>query len=153
MNSNVIRVTKSFVFDMAHILHGHDGPCKNIHGHTYTLFVTLKGVPKHEPSHPKDGMLIDFGDLKKIIHSNVISVFDHAFVVNGKATSEKLRNSIIESSSKLIELDLQPTSENLIIEIKNKLIPVFESLNYKLHALKLCETPTSHVEWFETDNE
>ena len=60
-----IRVTKVFTFDMAHALYGYDGPCKNIHGHTYILSVTLKGKVINENNHPKNGMVIDFSDFKK----------------------------------------------------------------------------------------
>ena len=61
-----IRVTKVFTFDMAHALFGYDGPCKNIHGHTYELSVTLKGKVLQENNHPKDGMVIDFTDFKQL---------------------------------------------------------------------------------------
>ena len=63
----VIRLTKEFSFEMAHTLDGYDGPCREIHGHSYRLFVTVKGRPKDDPSDSKCGMVIDFGDLKRIV--------------------------------------------------------------------------------------
>ena len=53
---------------MAHSLPGHDGLCKNIHGHSYELLVTLIGEPIPDPRSPKYGMVIDFKDLKTIIY-------------------------------------------------------------------------------------
>ncbi len=61
-----IRITKEFHFEMAHTLLGYDGPCRNIHGHSYELKVTLLGVPIDDPKNPKLGMVMDFGDLKKL---------------------------------------------------------------------------------------
>ena len=61
-----IRLTKEFKFEMAHALKGYDGLCRNIHGHSYELLVTIKGVPISDPSSAKLGMVMDFGDLKKI---------------------------------------------------------------------------------------
>jgi len=61
----LIRITKEFKFEMAHALKGYDGPCKNIHGHSYELMVTILGYPVVDESSPKLGMVMDFGDLKK----------------------------------------------------------------------------------------
>lgn len=63
----MIRITKIFTFETAHILYGYDGKYKNIHGHSYKLFVTLKGVPISDLNHNKNGMVLDFGDLKTIV--------------------------------------------------------------------------------------
>ena len=76
-----IRVTKEFRFEMAHALAGHDGPCRNIHGHSYLLSVTLTGTPVNDPASPKNGMVMDFSDLKKIVDSAIVRPFDHALVL------------------------------------------------------------------------
>ena len=91
-NNHFIRVTKQFTFDMAHALYGYDGPCKNIHGHTYKLSVTLKGKVIENPNHPKNGMVIDFTDFKRIVADNIVSVFDHSLVLNSKAPYGDLKN-------------------------------------------------------------
>ena len=77
----VIRLTKEFSFEMAHTLDGYDGPCREIHGHSYRLFVTVKGRPKDDPSNPKYGMVIDFGDLKRIVAEQIVGRYDHALVM------------------------------------------------------------------------
>ena len=68
-----LRISKLFTLEMGHALLGHDGQCRNIHGHSYKLFVTLRGIPLDECGHPKDGMLMDFSDLKTIVQKNVIT--------------------------------------------------------------------------------
>ena len=77
-----IRITKEFKFEMAHALLGYDGPCRNVHGHSYELSVTVIGKPIEEKSHAKLGMVMDFGDLKRIVKDEVVDVFDHALVLN-----------------------------------------------------------------------
>ena len=67
-----IRITKKFRFEAAHALYGYDGKCKNIHGHNYKLFVTVIGVPVNDNSNAKEGMVMDFGDLKKIVNTQII---------------------------------------------------------------------------------
>ncbi len=62
-----IRITKIFHFEMAHALNNYDGLCRNIHGHSYKLRVTLIGQPSNDKTSPKKGMLIDFSDIKKIV--------------------------------------------------------------------------------------
>jgi 6-pyruvoyltetrahydropterin/6-carboxytetrahydropterin synthase len=64
--AELVRITKEFKFETGHALFGHDGLCKNIHGHGYKLSVSLIGTPILDPSNVKSGMVIDFSDLKKI---------------------------------------------------------------------------------------
>ena len=68
----VIRLTKEFSFEAAHALDGYDGPCREIHGHSYRLFVTVKGCPAAGEGDPKCGMVMDFGVLKRIV--NIVTV-------------------------------------------------------------------------------
>ena len=67
MTMSKIRITKEFSFETGHALYGYDGKCRNVHGHSYHLSVTVIGNPITDSSHVKLGMVIDFGDLKKIV--------------------------------------------------------------------------------------
>ena len=60
-----IRITKEFKFETGHALYGYDGLCKNVHGHSYKLSVTVLGSPIIDSKQTKNGMVIDFSDLKK----------------------------------------------------------------------------------------
>ena len=75
---SLIRITKKFSFETGHALSGYDGKCRNVHGHSYKLSVTVIGEPITDPSHVKYGMVIDFTDLKKIVKEEIVDVFDHA---------------------------------------------------------------------------
>ena len=114
----VIRITKEFKFEMAHALHGYDGLCKNIHGHSYRLWVTLKGNVKDEQGHKKDGMVLDFGVLKDIIKPIIIDKFDHSLVLNSNSPHADIDLSAFE---KVFYLPFQPTSENLVTDFINRI--------------------------------
>ena len=145
-----IRVTKEFTFEMAHALLGYDGSCKYVHGHSYGLSVTVIGNPVEDETNPKLGMVIDFGDLKKIVRETVVNVFDHALVLNSKTPREEFQ-STKELFDKLIFVNFQPTSENLVEDFAKRIREKLSG-NLKLHSLKLRETATSYAEWHEMDN-
>ena len=149
--NETVRVAKIFVFDMAHALFGYDGPCKNIHGHTYKLSVTLMGTPIIDNSSPKAGMVIDFSALKEIVHEKIIRKFDHALVLNNNSPHKLLDTVLTQQFEKIIYLDVQPTCENLLLHFKNQLASYFTD-KIKLVYLKLEETPTSYSEWCIDDN-
>lgn len=109
-----MEITKIFTFDSAHRLPWHEGKCKNIHGHTYTLHITVKGELD------KNGIVIDFGDLKDIVKKNVIEKLDHNDL-----------NNVIDN----------PTAENLACWIWDQLINELSGLS----KVTLWETPTSYV--------
>src|SRR5512136_252990 len=109
--ASVIRVTKEFSFEMAHVLWNYDGPCRNVHGHSYRLFVTITGIPVNDQKNPKNGMIIDFTDLKAIVRKEVISLFDHAVVVSRDFDKEKLA-MLKKTFGNTVIVDYQPTCEN-----------------------------------------
>lgn len=149
--SEIIRVTKLFSFEMAHALMGHDGPCKNIHGHSYKLRVTLKGKALSESGHPKDGMIIDFSELKAMINEAVIKVYDHALVLNSAAYNDEIE-LLSKQYARVILVPFQPSCENLIVEMKNKINLLFVNRPFELISLRLDETATSYAEWYADDN-
>ena len=77
-----IRITKKFEFEAGHALYGYDGKCKNIHGHSYKLWVTVIGSPIEDSSHVKNGMVIDFGDIKEIVNEHIIKEEYHTIFFN-----------------------------------------------------------------------
>jgi 6-pyruvoyltetrahydropterin/6-carboxytetrahydropterin synthase len=145
-----IRVTKVFTFDMAHALYGYDGPCKNIHGHTYELSVTLKGKIHDQDNHPKDGMVIDFTDFKRIVKNEIIDVFDHALVLNANSAHGHLKG-LDEQFEKINYVPYQPSCENLVIDFLQRIENKFPA-SIQIYHLKLYETPTSYAEWSLEDN-
>lgn len=148
---SIIRLTKEFSFEMAHVLEGYDGLCSQIHGHSYRLFVTVKGTPLADLSDPKLGMVMDFGLLKEIINRLIVSKYDHALMMRETASSAALINTLRTSFERIIAVPFQPTCENLIAVFAAAIIPELP-LGVTLHSLRLHETVTSFAEWFAEDN-
>ena len=145
-----IRITKIYNFEMAHILKDYDGPCRNIHGHSYKLFVTVSGTPITDSSSPKLGMVMDFKELKTIVKDHIVNRFDHALVINSETDTDMIE-SMQKNMEKLILVDYQPTSENLIIDFATIISSKLPE-GVKLFSLRLWETATSYSEWFAGDN-
>jgi 6-pyruvoyltetrahydropterin/6-carboxytetrahydropterin synthase len=150
MVMSTLRITKEFRFEAAHALKDYDGPCKSIHGHSYELSVTVRGIPIQHPTSHKKGMIMDFGDLKKIVKRNIIDRFDHSLILQSNESGETYRN-LGEEFSNVILVDYQPTSENLLIDIAQKITGLLPE-GVTLHSLKLRETANSYAEWFADDN-
>jgi 6-pyruvoyltetrahydropterin/6-carboxytetrahydropterin synthase len=144
---SVVRVTKEFDFEMAHALLGYNGPCKDIHGHSYKLSVTVKGRPVTDEHSPESGIVIDFSILKDIVRTTIIEHFDQALVLNKHTPLANLCGI----SGKLILTPYQPTCENLLLDFVEKLSVSLPG-NIELHHLKLRETATSYAEWYANDN-
>jgi len=145
-----IRVTKQFGFEMSHALLNYDGLCRNIHGHSYKLQITVAGEPMKDTGNPKDGMVIDFSILKKIIQEQVVSHLDHSLMINEKATIDKL-NTLGQMYERLQVVPFQPTAENMVIYIANKVKP-FLPEHIELFSVRLYETSNSFAEWYASDN-
>jgi 6-pyruvoyl tetrahydropterin synthase/QueD family protein len=147
---NKIRITKHFDFESAHALYGYDGKCKNIHGHSYHLYVTVIGEPIVDAENPKNGMVMDFGDLKVIVKKEIITKFDHAVVLNENSPHKELAKTINDYSHKVVLVPYQPTSENMLLDFSERIQRQLPQ-NVLLHSLKLYETANSYAEWFADD--
>lgn len=144
-----IRITKEFHFEMSHCLNNYDGACKNIHGHSYKLFVTLRGEPSRDKNSSSYGMVMDFTHLKKMVKENILDVFDHSLVIE--------RNSPFIESIKQIDtkkniVDFQPTCENLVLYFKKQIESLLPQ-NVELYKMVLYETASSCAEWNKEDEE
>ena len=144
----IIRVTKEFDFETAHALDGYNGKCKDIHGHSYHLTVTVKGEVINDQTDPKDGMVLDFKDLKSIIKTKIDPIFDHRLILRNNS-----RFKGIEKMNEAVRyVDYQPTCENMLLEIVdifNRFLPS----NIQLCKVSLRETASSYSEWLAEDNQ
>lgn len=144
---SIIKITKQFSFEMAHALRNYDGLCRNIHGHSYKMDITLAGQPLHDETSPKNGMVMDFGDLKRLVNEEIVLLLDHAMVLNSK-TDTQLIELLRQNFEKIVVVEFQPTTENLLNFIADKIkarLPERVSLT----CVRLRETDTSYAEWCE----
>ncbi|GHT73622.1 6-carboxytetrahydropterin synthase QueD [Bacteroidia bacterium] len=139
----MLTITKEFSFEMSHQLEGYEGKCRNVHGHSYRLFVSVCGTPIATPNHPCCGMIMDFAELKKIVETQIISVFDHALTLKKDSSLQKTLQS---TDTHIVTVDYQPTCENLVLDFVQRLQNKLPQ-NVQLWQLKLYETATSCAQW------
>jgi 6-pyruvoyltetrahydropterin/6-carboxytetrahydropterin synthase len=138
----MLKVTKIFRFETAHAIHGYEGLCKNIHGHSYILHVTV-GIPSQNDEYlPGTGFIIDFKELKKIINEAVVKPWDHALLLSEEFLAH---HPDLRKMENLHIWKVEPSVENMIIYIKNKIIDKFPK-DITLCKLKLYETSDSYAE-------
>ena len=107
---------KEYGFEAAHFIYNHPGKCRNLHGHSYKLFVSLEGEVN-----PETGMIIDFDDLSKIVRDKVLFPLDHHFLNDliPLSTAENISTWIWEQLKpalpELFQLELFETSDNCVI--------------------------------------
>ncbi len=142
-----IRITKEFDFEMAHALDFHNGKCKNIHGHSYKLSVTLLGAPKQDSS-SDSGMVMDFKDLKSIINELIIDELDHALML--QENSPYLAVTSSANTPKLVTTSYQPTCENMLLDFASRITNAIPE-DLKLIKLTLRETASGYAEWYAKD--
>ena len=147
----MIRLTKEFSFESAHALDGYDGKCREIHGHSYRLFVTVKGCPIADPASPKCGMVMDFGDLKRIVGREVVDRLDHSFVMRDTAENRALAATLSSRFGNIVMVGYQPTCENMLADFASRIAAALPE-GVVLHSLRLHETATSYAEWYAEEN-
>ena len=135
----MITVTKTVRFDAAHVLTNHQGLCKNLHGHTYRVDVSVAQAAD-------DGrdMVIDFKDLKAIANEIICDRFDHAFIYNTESAGEKEIAAVVEKNGmRTVAIPFRSTAENLAKmfygELKDRILG--------LAAVKVWETADSCAEY------
>jgi 6-pyruvoyltetrahydropterin/6-carboxytetrahydropterin synthase len=140
-----------FSFETGHALYGYDGKCRNVHGHSYKLSVTVLGSPITDTSKVKLGMVIDFSDLKAIVKEEIVDLFDHATIFNKNTPHFELAQRLKAEGHHIILADYQPTSENMVLDFAKKIQKRLPD-SIQLYSLKLQETDSSFAEWYAQDN-
>lgn len=144
----MIQLTKIFHFEMAHAIYGYQGACKNIHGHSYELHVSVSASNDKEEYIPAPGFIIDFSEIKQIVNAAVVWKFDHALLLSEKFLAE---HPSFPKQDNLVIFKAEPTVENLLVYIKQALESRLPE-GVKLVHLKLYETSNSYAEWTNSNN-
>jgi 6-pyruvoyltetrahydropterin/6-carboxytetrahydropterin synthase len=133
-----MKISKSFSFDASHQLINHAGKCANLHGHTYNLEVCVSGTIKEEKT-SDEGMVYDFGDLKKIVNEQILDHFDHAVILQGNEPIAAMMDT------KRVLFGQRTTAENMAVYMAyviSKNLPE----NITLSFVRLWETGSSYAE-------
>jgi 6-pyruvoyltetrahydropterin/6-carboxytetrahydropterin synthase len=129
-------VTKRFSIDYAHRLMYHEGKCKNLHGHTGIIEVTICGkIDEHT------GMVVDFGDLKTFMRP-IIQKLDHSVLINKE--DHDLLLYAQKAGVNFVAFMKEPTAENIAVYIHNELINANPEYSLRV-AVKFFETPDNFV--------
>jgi 6-pyruvoyltetrahydropterin/6-carboxytetrahydropterin synthase len=139
----MLKVTKIFRFELAHAIHGYEGLCKNIHGHSYILHVTVGTKNNSDQYLPNTGFIIDFKDLKRIIREAVVSPFDHGLILSEDYLAQ---HPDMRNMSNLHVWKMEPSVENILLYIKREIENKFPN-QIELVKLKLYETSDSYAEF------
>jgi 6-pyruvoyltetrahydropterin/6-carboxytetrahydropterin synthase len=139
----MLKLTKIFHFETAHAIHGYDGACKNIHGHSYELHVTIVADTDYEDFIPAPGFIIDFKEIKKVVKEKVIQNFDHKLILSEAYITD---HKVTTKEENLIIWKAEPTAENILLYIKQSLQKALPN-HIQVDHLKLYETKDSYAEW------
>jgi 6-pyruvoyltetrahydropterin/6-carboxytetrahydropterin synthase len=115
------------------------------------LFVTLSGTPVDDNNNSKNGMVIDFTEVKNIVLKKIVNQFDHSVVVSSDFDKEKME-MMTKTFGNTVIVNYQPTCENLVADFAERLKNELPA-GVHLHSLRLYETAKAYAEWFASDNE
>lgn len=139
----MISITKIFRFETAHAIHQYQGSCRNIHGHSYELHVTVKAKEPADGYVKGLGIIFDFKELKTIVQSNVVKTLDHKLLLSKAYLDSKQHDFLPEE---LVVFEEEPTAENILIFARDQIQSALPEY-IELHSLKLWETRDSYAEW------
>ncbi len=136
-----MKVAKRFRWEGAHRLPWHEGRCRDLHGHSYEMFVEVEGEPDEQ------GMLIDFKHLKRAL-APVVDEWDHATVV--AENDAKLLGIMQESGWRHVVIPYDTTAENICVFFADHLVTEHRSLleGRRIHTVRvrIAETETCYAE-------
>lgn len=145
------KVTKKFTFECSHRLENHPAGCKNNHGHSYKLFVTIKANNLNDGS-----MVLDFTDLTQVVNP-IVESFDHSYVYDvhsNDVITTQIVNILSSSGLKVTPFEGRVTAENMCKYfhdiIKSRL---YSYIDFPFSVcIKLYETEKSYAEYYEEDS-
>src|SRR6185312_5345272 len=96
-------VEKAITIEMAHRLQYHEGKCRNIHGHSWSIKIAVSGKPTEDIHSPKDGMVADFYILKRAL-TCIEELFDHSITL---ASSDPLADVLYQQGGFVVAQQTQ----------------------------------------------
>jgi 6-pyruvoyltetrahydropterin/6-carboxytetrahydropterin synthase len=140
-----MQITRRLEFDAGHRIPNHNSQCKHLHGHRYTIEITLSGDVITTEGVSEQGMVMDFSDVKHIAKTRVVDAWDHAFLVyRGDMVVLDFLNSL--PGHKTVVLEVIPTAENLAKVAFDLLLDAYRDTygnHLRLERVRLYETPNN----------
>lgn len=126
-----------YSFDSAHFLYGYDGKCSNIHGHRWKIEVEVQSESLINGG-GLDGMVVDFGDLKKDL-KEIVDYYDHSLIIQKETMRKQTLRCLKEDGFRIIEVEFRPTAENFSFFFYKEM----ERKGYDVKKTVVFETPTN----------
>ncbi len=148
----MIDITREFEWDMGHRVTNHSSLCKNPHGHRYRMQVTVTGLVNDSEGASSQGMILDFGVLKKLVNKHIVDEYDHSFVYWGDDVVMK-SFAADNPGLRMHELSFVPTAEMLVQFFADQILHLLkkEAPSLQLRSVVLFETPKSSATWRSED--
>jgi 6-pyruvoyltetrahydropterin/6-carboxytetrahydropterin synthase len=144
-----MQITRRLEFDAGHRIPNHNSQCKHLHGHRYTIEITLSGDVVTAEGVSEQGMVMDFSDVKRIAKEKVVDAWDHAFLVwRGDKTVLDFLNTL--PGHKTVVLEVIPTAENLAKTAFDLLRGAYHDTygnHLRLERVRLYETPNNWADY------
>lgn len=138
-----MRITRRLEFDAGHRIPDHASQCRHLHGHRYVIEITLTGEIIQADGNPANGMVMDFGDIKRIAKTHLVNLWDHAFLAYRK--DQPIVDFLASlPGHKTVLLDAVPTAENLVVIAFRILDAQYRDTfgnHLRLERVRLFETP------------
>jgi len=144
-------ITKHIEIDMGHRVPNHKSKCRNLHGHRYKIEVGVDDVVITTPGTSDEGMVIDFGDVKKLMMDIIDEKYDHGFVMYHQDEFADIFDRLLLKGQRIIFVPFIPTAENLAKHWFDLLEAPLKYLKINLHHVKVWETPTSTATFTKHD--
>lgn len=145
MTTQRTRITRVHEWDMGHRVPNHDSACKNLHGHRYKVEISLEGDISTISWDPHEGMVMDFGHIKKIACGWIDEHLDHAYMYQH---SDPIGELAKRMDMKVVAVDFVPTAEHIAAYLFHQLEPLLTDYyghTLRLASITLYETPKNFV--------
>jgi 6-pyruvoyltetrahydropterin/6-carboxytetrahydropterin synthase len=143
-----MRVSKTVTFDAAHRITLHKGKCKNLHGHTYKMEVILEGGLVAEDGASDLGMVVDFGEVNKILKEKIVEVYDHSTMIwkEDKLLYPISKKLAEEEGMNIQIMDFPSTAENMAVYFYYTIASALPK-GVSLYEVKIWETPNAFASY------
>jgi len=148
-----MRITRRLEFDAGHRIPNHQSRCRHLHGHRYALEVTLSGEVIAARGDPREGMLMDFSEVKAIAQREVVDLWDHAFLA-WREDRPVLAFLATLPEHRTVIFDAPPTAEHLAQAAFALLEPAYRDEygnRLRLECVRLYETPNCWADALRTE--
>lgn len=134
----ITRIAKEFRWEMGHRLPFHEGLCRNIHGHSYSMRVEIEGETE------KNGMVMDYYDVKSIVQP-IVDQLDHAFLCD--ENDEIMKEFFLSHPMKTVMVPFFTTAENIALYMLEKVCTAFiNQQNIRKVMIRVYETEETYAE-------